>query len=270
MSHSSTLKKVDEFGTDFDKEVLGWKSKLEESWMLQSMVNEVEKVVEAAKNELVPDGFDTLDVGGLSLTFPAQKQFQNQAYTKGDFGIDVPSIKERTQTAMKERFDESVFTSVMDCIPETFQKSITLEAVNTLKNEIEFMHPASFQITGDNLDLAIKVKHMTSTNQNNSIHWFNLNAVLNRVHGNHLPNDQPIKSVLDMENIDFLPSSNDNQEFLHYAAALCVRVVVSHLPALSGFQDVVVSHIPHQYSSIMKEKSKQVCWNSIYLILYSK
>lgn len=259
MSHSSILKKIDEFGTEFDKEVLEWKSNLEKSCMLQSMVTEVKKVVEAANNELVPDGFDTLDVGGLDLTFPAQKQLQNQAYTKGDFGIDVSSIRERTQAVMKERFNGSVFTSVMDSIPETFQKHITLEAVNTLKSEIEFMHPASYQITGDNLDLAIKVKHMTSTNQNNSIHWFNLNAVLDRVHGNHLQNEQPIKSVLDMENIDFLPSSNDNQDFLHYAAALCVRVVVSHLPALNRFKDVVVSHIPHEYSSIMKEKSKQVC-----------
>lgn len=72
-----------------------------------------------------------------------------------------------------------------------------------IQQDLQLLHAPSYQIIGDNLDMLIKVKHMSSTNQNNNIHWFNLNAVKNRVHGNHLPNDQPIKSVLDIENVDF-------------------------------------------------------------------
>ena len=45
----------------------------------------------------------------------------------------------------------------------------------------------------------IKVKHMTSINQNSSIHWFNMNAVLNRVNDNSLKNNKPIMSILDVE-----------------------------------------------------------------------
>ena len=253
MSHSSTLHMVDEFGTDFDKDVLEWKSELEKNCLVANMVNEVEKVVEAAENEVVPYGLDTVNVEGLDLTFYTQK-IDDLTCTKGDFGIDVSSIKERTQIAMKERFNESVFVSVIG-----LNEHVNLDAVRILKTEIQLMHPASFQITGDNLDLTVKVKHMTSTNQNQSIHWFNLNAVQNRVHGNHLSNDRPIKSVLDIENVEFLPSSNDNQDFLHCAAALCARVVVANLPSLNAFKDVIVNHLPHQFSGVMKKKSKQVC-----------
>ena len=51
--------------------------------------------------------------------------------------------------------------------------------------------PPTYQITGDNLVLMVKVKHMGSMKQNNSIHWFNLNAVQNQVLGNHLDNTAP-------------------------------------------------------------------------------
>ena len=109
-----------------------------------------------------------------------------------------------------------------------------------------------------NLDLMVKVKHMGSTNQNNSIHWFNLNAVQIRVIGNHLDNTRPTKPVLEMENVDFLPSPADNQNYLHDITAIATRVVIKHIPAFNIFKDVTVHHIPHKYSEDMKQKSQQV------------
>ncbi|KAJ7376290.1 hypothetical protein OS493_035651 [Desmophyllum pertusum] len=104
----------------------------------------------------------------------------------------------------------------------------------------------------------VKVKHMGSTNQNNSIHWFNLNAVQIRVLGNHLDNTRPTKPVLEMENVDFLPSPADNQNYLHDITAIATRVVIKHIPAFNIFKDVTVHHIPHKYSEVMKQKSQQV------------
>ena len=63
------------------------------------------------------------------------------------------------------------------------------------RKHLEMAYPAPYQITGDNLDLRMKVKHMSSTNKNKSIHWFNVNAVPNRIAANHLANDKPIQSV---------------------------------------------------------------------------
>lgn len=162
-------------------------------------------------------------------------------------------LKERVQLRMGPKFDEQSFNDICTEVENgTFNsKAMLLVKKNT-------SHSPSYQITGDNLDLHIKVKHMGSLNQNNDIHWFNLNAVQNRVQGNHLDNAKPIKSILDMENVDFLPSGKDNHTYLHDITALATRVVVKNIPALSCFNDVIVHHIPHQYSDIMKEKSKQV------------
>ena len=112
----------------------------------------------------------------------------------------------------------------------------------------------------------MKVKLMSASNQNNSIHWFNLNAAKNRVMANHLSNDNPVKSVLELENVEFLPSPEDNEAYLHNITALETRVVVRNIPALSQFKDIVVKHILHEYSDVMKEKSDQV---SIHLIFSS-
>ena len=73
---------------------------------------------------------------------------------------------------------------------------------------------------GDNLDPMVKVEHTSVSNQNNSIHWFNLNAAKNRVFANHLSNDNLVKSVLELENVEFLPSPEDNEAFLHNMTAL--------------------------------------------------
>lgn len=127
-----------------------------------------------------------------------------------------------------------------------------------LINKYKLQRAPTFQITGDNIDLAIKAKHMSTFQQNKSIHWFNLNAVLNRVHGNHLPNSCQ-KSILDVENVAFLPSPEDNQDLLHDLIPLYARCIVYNIPALlSVFGDSVVKHIPHVYTNEMSEKSDQV------------
>ena len=83
----------------------------------------------------------------------------------------------------------------------------------------------------------------------------------NRVLANHLSNDNLVKSVLEVENAEFLPSPEDNEVYLHNITALETRVVVRNIPTLSQLKDIVVKHIPHEYSDVVKEKSDQVSIN---------
>lgn len=93
--------------------------------------------------------------------------------------------------------------------------------------KIELSHAPGYQLTGDNVDLYVKAKHMSSTNQNSSIHWFSINAVLNRVNNNQLNNNKPIMFVLEMENSQFLPSAQDNVNILQDFIPLVSRVLVT-------------------------------------------
>ena len=88
-----------------------------------------------------------------------------------------------------------------------------------------------YQIIGDNVDFLVKAKHMSSTKQNESVHWFNLNGILDRVTGQEYSNEKLIKSISKVENIDFLPSAKENQDLLHDLIPLLSRVVVYRIPA---------------------------------------
>ncbi|KAK3733825.1 hypothetical protein QZH41_009292 [Actinostola sp. cb2023] len=86
-----------------------------------------------------------------------------------------------------------------------------------------------------------------------------------KVHGNLLSNEVPIMSILDVENSQFVPSGQDNLDFLHDLVPLVPRVVVTNIPAFhQHFKSAVVWHIPHVYSKVMMEQSKQVLYDIFY------
>ena len=263
------LKKIDEFGQDFDKLVCEWKSNLEHSCKKEKVLSTITEVVEEAEMEIIPEGMATINVADIGLTFHSvlsnshgDDVILQDADIKDGASLEVREVKERVRLKMGDNFDKQVFDSLVDEIVKT-NMPLCLKSLKELEEKVLLQHPPTFQITGDNLDLMVKVKHMSASNQNNSIHWFNLNAVKNRVLANHLSNDYPIKSVLELENVEFLPSPEDNEAYLHNITALETRVLVRNIPAFSQFKDIVVKHILHEYSDVMKEKSDQV---SIHLI----
>ena len=246
--------------------------------MLQTIIECAEDMV-----EIVPEGMDTVDVSGLNLSFvdspsPSpyshlpgnySQQTANQATTEvvmdvdGEyqkpveptvFAVNDPDLKVSVLERVGASFDEAVFEETLKLIVDYGCEDLqNVELLKTLTKQLELCKAAGYQITGYNLDMLVKVKHMSSTNQTKRIHWFNLNAVMHRLIGNDLRSDGPIRSVLDMENID-------NYKFLRDVIPLLTRVIVNRIPAFSSFKDVVVKHIPHTYSDGMKEKSAQVLY----------
>lgn len=174
--------------------------------------------------------------------------------------LEVDEVKERVRLKVGNSFDKHVFDSLVGEIVKT-KMPLCLESLKELEEKVLLQHPPTFQIMADNLDLMVKVEHMSASSQNNSIHWFNSNAVKNRVLVNHLSNDNLVKSVLELENVEFLLSPEDNEAYLHNITALETPAVVRNIPALSQLKDLVVKHIPHEYSDVVKEKSAQVSIN---------
>ena len=272
MSHWRILKKIDEFGQDFDKLVCEWKSNLEHSCKKEKVLSTLTEVVEEAEMEIIPGGMATINVADIGLTFHSVLSNSHGddvvlqgADVEDGASLKVREVKERVRLKIGNNFDKQVFDSLVDEIVKT-NMPLCLKALKELEEKVLLQHPPTFQITGDNLDLMVKVKHMSASNQNNIIHWVNLNAVKNRVLANHLSNDNPVKSVLELEKVEFLPSPEDNEAYLQNITALATRVVVRNIPAFSQFKDIVVKHILHEYSDVMKEKSDLV---SIHLIFSS-
>ena len=250
------LKKIDEFGQDFDKLVCEWKSNLEHSCKKEKVLSTINEVVEEAEMEKIPEGMATINVAVSSNSHGDDVILQDTDMVDGA-SLEVREVEERVRFKMGNNFDKQVFDSLVDEIVKT-NMPLCLKSLKDLEEKVLLQHPPTFQITGDNLDLMVKVKHMSASNQNNSIHWFNLNAVKNRVLANHLSNDNPVKSVLELENVEFLLSPEDNEAYLHNITALVTRVVARNIPAFSQYKDIAVKHILHEYSDVMKEKSDQV------------
>ena len=115
-----------------------------------------------------------------------------------------------------------------------------------------------FNVVVDNWDLRQEVQHMTSDHQNTDIHWVNHNLVENRVSGNHLPDDRPVKDVLDVENKDLIPSFADHKELYNNYLVHIQRILTRRIPALQWLSNQVPKHIWHKHSQEMRQPSKKV------------
>ena len=289
-SHYSTLKKLDEMGDNFDDKVKTWKSELEKNHLISEMLGIVDEYVKARDQEQIPKGFQMTGVSSLSLTFPESPpaDFPNTEYSEHESqstNSDLPNMEDFLDDFVDycenykdshvsendpvsdhllhkcdfSQNDHQIFKDFVVNQLEGVDKLNNLDKVDisVLKSHQEDIVPAKYQIIGDNVDMYVKTKHMSSDKQNKSIHWFAMNAIQDRVSLKCTRTDQ-IKSILDVENSEFLPSAEDNSKLLQDFIPLASRVLVNKVPDLQCLKGAVMKHIPHQYSQQMKKKSAQV------------
>lgn len=94
---------------------------------------------------------------------------------------------------------------------------------------------------------------MSFDHQTQSVHHFFSFAALDRINFLDLPNDKPIGNVTDLDFTTFLPNLEDCNAMRNSYATLLGRELVAYFG--KHFSNCVPSHIPHQYSTQMKEKS---------------
>ena len=198
---------------------------------------------EPSRPESKDTEFPTLDVECLHLAClstpgeVAKAVFENQ--------VEMYTVEEATDC-----FERLVSVSVEE---STFT---TIEACEIAMKKIEVDMPG-YQIIGDNLDVHINVKHMSTNNKNKSFHLFNMIAIKDEVSGSHLPNHNQ-KTLEDVTVADFLPSADDITQLKKDLIPLWSRVMVSQLKEFRAFRSAMVWHIPHEYSIIMQQPSKKV------------
>ena len=235
---------IDKFGENFNEDVLQWKENKEYGCKLDLHISSIKEEIVAMKREqeetIIIAGSLDVDIFLPDIECSSIPQTRNEEDTLST-DINKTELKKRVNVKLGGKFEENMFDE-------------TLPAIHYAHVDVP-----GYQIIGDNVDFLVKAKHMSSTKQNDSVHWFNLNGILDRVSGHEYLNDKPIKSICEVENIDFLPSPKDNQDLLHNLIPLVSRIVVSRIPALQHvFKKAVVWHIPHSYSSVMGTKSDQV------------
>lgn len=115
-----------------------------------------------------------------------------------------------------------------------------------------------FRIVGNNTDYEIHARFQSQQHKNSSIHWTHQFAVLDRVQDPQLVNQGSQKLVSEIQLGELLPDNDVQALFIRKWAVIVSRVITKYLPAFQQFQNVVVRHIPHQYSKDMSQKSNCV------------
>lgn len=117
-----------------------------------------------------------------------------------------------------------------------------------------------FILQGDNYDTTVHVRDMRMDNQNKSLHYFNTYAAKDRPEfckmdstDNSSPTD-----IMSAPKSTFLPTMVDCKAVRDNYIVLVARVLTEYLTFLQPLKQCVPSHVLHQYSSLMSEKSEIV------------
>jgi hypothetical protein len=121
----------------------------------------------------------------------------------------------------------------------------------------------AFRIVGDNVDFSIERRFQTIEKTNQSIHWTQQYAVMDRVNGSSLHNTCPKKPLEELHLVDILPVKEVQDCFKRNCSVLVSRVISKYITAFKHMQDVVTHHISHIHSKEMELKSEIV--STIYL-----
>lgn len=111
------------------------------------------------------------------------------------------------------------------------------------------------QGTGDNWDMKIHAHDMRSTHQNQDIHYFASNLIVERVPSQNLSTTSPRRNIRTLPNSVFLLSAEEEIKLREDFKVLIGRVLLSGVPCLSFLKSVIPDHISHMYQKEMSEKS---------------
>lgn len=254
---SIVVSKLKEPGKDHDQELLKWKQQLE--WD-----DEIKKGREMLKAEV--DSLTSLPELPSAVDFKAYvEEFKGEPLLTSPTGPTTCTSSDALSQSSMATLNTSCLNLTCNSEPKSVVHNISSKLLDSgiSRNGLigcleQLIHPSQslekphgYQIIGDNCDLHVNVRHMTNDNKNKSFHWFNCVALKDQVSGDHL-SDIHETTLEDVPVSSFFPDSGDIQELKSDFMILWSRVIVNHLLAFAFLRNVVVYHIPHQYSNIMK------------------
>lgn len=231
-----------ELGKGHDESVQNWKDELITHSKMKAMASALEEAVSRH------------DISGKNF---------NYELSPADISVNMePTVDTILFRAAKDSlstsFCESTFDDIWRRVCSLVREGHAVDsAAEVIKSEIIKLTPDKYQIIGDNIDLEIRAKHMSSIRQNQSIHWFNMYAVKDAVSGREYATTEAT-NLNDIPESTFLPTPEDNTLLQTDFAFLWSRVIVNSIPDLESLRTAAVWHIPHPYSEQMQQPSEQV------------
>ena len=141
--------------------------------------------------------------------------------------------------------------NILDMIGNHFSDSV-VEAVRSGKK---------LQGTDDNWDMKIHAHDMRSTHQNQDVHYFASNLIVERVPCQSLSTTSPRKNIHTLPNSVFLLNNDEEIKLREDSKVLVGRVIVSSISSLAFLKNVIPDRIHPSY--IPKRNVRKICICSI-------
>jgi L1 cell adhesion molecule like protein len=127
-----------------------------------------------------------------------------------------------------------------------------------------------FKLVGDNIDKTVKPRDMRFNHQVQSLHYFHVYAVKDRINFSGLSNNS---TFIDPKSIDcnlFYPSTDDDAALAFNMEILVARILTQNIHGLSHLKYAVMPHIQHKYTANMVQKSQVhgKCVLEAYICMY--
>lgn len=122
----------------------------------------------------------------------------------------------------------------------------------------EFRSLYYFKLVGDNVDKNVKPRNMHSDRQTQSLHFFNVYAVADRIDLSHKSNNVALVDYDEVDLSKLLPTADDEKAIHMNFCTLISRLLVKYMTHLQPFASSVKDHIQHAYSMEMSQLSTVV------------
>lgn len=173
---------------------------------------------------------------------------------------DFPSDSEESEDEGSEDSEDDVVAESPSIqvaqLPEVLEPSIPIQKCAGIPY---LMRHKGYRLCGDNIDKNVRTRHMRLESRNQSLHYFHLYAVENRVDFVSLSDEMPSNShITDFRSVakSLLPTLDDDKALKRNLSTLVSRALCTHLDFFKlSFDGQVKWHIQHRFYEEMSSKS---------------
>lgn len=198
--------------------------------------------------------FDSFD--DSSDSSDASSESDEEDELPSDLVSDKDEIESNDSDDSSEEEDAECRDVLIAQPPEVLEPSVQIEKCPGVP---EMMKHRGFRLCGDNIDKSVHTRHMRLDRRNQSLHYFHLYAVENRINFVNLPDEVPDNShITDFRSVaeSLLPTTRDDTALKKNIATLISRILCKHVKFFQlSCDDLVKRHIQHRYYEDMSMKS---------------